>query len=191
MRHERTTLLSDHWYALKKTTFECRRSDGSWQEQTREHDDRGNGAAVPLYDLDRRTVILTRQFRDPAFVNGHDDLLIEAAAGLLDDADAAARIRAEAEEKTGYRARAIEKVVECFMSPGSVTERLFLFIAPYTPADRVDLGGGLAEEGEDIDVLELPVTAAMAMVADGRIRDAKTIILLQHLALGIVREASA
>jgi nudix-type nucleoside diphosphatase (YffH/AdpP family) len=191
VRHERTTLLSDHWYVLRKTTFEFRRRDGTWQEQTREHYDRGNGAAVLLYDRDRRTVVLTRQFRYPAFVNGHDDLLIEAAAGLLDDADPEARIRSEAEEETGYRLGALEKVTECFMSPGSVTERLFLYVAPCTPADRITRGGGLVEEGEDIEVLELPFDDAMAMIRDGRIRDAKTIILLQHLALTAFAGAAA
>jgi len=129
--------------------------------------------------------VLTRQFRYPAYVNGWDDLLIEAPAGLLDAASPEERIRAEAEEETGFRVRAPRKVFEAFTSPGSVTERLHFFVAPYEPADRVSHGGGVAAEGEDIELLELGFEEAMAMVADGRIADAKTIMLLQHAALAI------
>lgn len=178
-------LLSDDWYVLKKTTFAWHRSDGRWQSQSRETYDRGNGATILLYDPARRTVVLTRQFRFPAFVNGHDDLMIEAAAGLLDALSPAERIRAEAEEETGYRLRDVRQVFEAYMSPGSVTEKLTFFVAEYTPADRIADGGGEASEGEDIEVLELPFAEAMAMVADGRIVDGKTIMLLQHAALHI------
>jgi nudix-type nucleoside diphosphatase (YffH/AdpP family) len=177
------TVLSDDWYVLRKTAFAWRRADGTWQEQSRETYDRGNGAAILLYDPDRRTVLLTRQFRYPAFVNGHDDLLIEVPAGLLDAASPEARIRAEVEEETGYRVRDVTRLWDVFMSPGSVTERLFFFTGRYAPGDRHAAGGGEAREGEDIEVLELPFDAALAMVADGRIRDAKTIMLLQHAAL--------
>jgi nudix-type nucleoside diphosphatase (YffH/AdpP family) len=178
-------LLSDNHYTLKTTTFEWRRADGTWQTQHRESYDRGNGATLLPYNLTQRTVILVRQFRYPAFVNGHDDLLIEAAAGLLDDASPEERIRLEAEEETGYRLQDVKKVFEAFMSPGSVTERLHFFVAEYEPAMRVSAGGGLADEGEEIEVLEIGIDEALAMIGDGRIQDAKTIMLLQHAALRI------
>ncbi|MET3515715.1 nudix-type nucleoside diphosphatase (YffH/AdpP family) [Pseudacidovorax sp. 1753] len=177
------TLLSDNWYTLKTTRFDWQRRDGRWQTQQRETYDRGNGAVLLAYDLARRTVLLVRQFRYPAFVNGHDGLLIEAAAGLLDDAAPEARIRAEAEEELGYRLGEVRKLFEAFMSPGSVTEKLHFFVAPYDAAMRIGDGGGLAEEGEDIEVLELPFDEALAMAADGRIADAKTILLLYHAQL--------
>ena len=180
-------LLSDNWYVLKATTFDWRRADGSWQTQSRETYDRGNGAALLPYNLAARTVILTRQFRYPAYVNGHDDLLIEAAAGLLDDASPEERIRAEVEEETGYRLGEIRKIFECFMSPGSVTEKLHFFVAEYDAAMRVGDGGGLETEGEEIDVLELSFDEAMAMIEHGAIADAKSIILLQYAALNIFR----
>jgi len=179
--------LSDDWYVLKKTSFLFQRRDGTWQQQTRETYDRGNGAVILLYDETRRTVILVRQFRFPAFVNGADDLLIEAPAGLLDQASPAERIRAEAEEETGYRVHDVEPILEAYMSPGSVTEKLFFFIGRYTPANQVSDGGGHAEEGEDIEVSELGIDAAMAMVASGEIQDGKTIMLLQHAALHIFK----
>jgi nudix-type nucleoside diphosphatase (YffH/AdpP family) len=178
-------LLSDNWYVLKKTTFDWRRADGAWQTQTREVYDRGNGATLLPYDLSRRTVLLTRQFRYPAYVNGYDDLLIEAAAGLLDDASPEDRIRAEVEEEVGYRLREVRKVFECFMSPGSVTEKLHFFVAEYDASMRVGDGGGVAEEGEEIEVLEPTIDEAMAMIASGAIVDAKTIMLLQYAALHI------
>ena len=176
-------LLSDNWYILKTTRFEFQRSDGRWQEQRRETYDRGNGAAILLYNLAQRTVVLTRQFRYPAFVNGCDELLIEVPAGLLDAADPESRIRAEAEEEAGYRVRAPRQVFDSFMSPGSVTERLHLFVAEYDPEDRIGEGGGLEAEGEDIAAFELDFDKAMTMVARGGIRDAKTIMLLQYAAL--------
>ena len=171
-------LLSDNWYVLKATTFDWRRADGSWQTQSRETYDRGNGAALLPYNLAARTVVLTRQFRYPAYVNGHDDLLIEAAAGLLDNASPEARIRAEVEEETGYRLGEIRKIFECFMSPGSVTEKLHFFVGEYDAAMRVGDGGGLETEGEEIAVLELPFDQAMTMIETGEIADAKTIMLL-------------
>lgn len=182
VRVESVETLSNDWYVLKKTTFSFRRADGVWQRQSRETYDRGNGAVILPYDPDRRTVILTRQFRYPAFVNGYDDLLIEAAAGLLDDAAPDVRIRAEAEEETGYRLSDVRPLFDAFMSPGSVTERLFFFVGRYSPADRVGAGGGVVEESEDIEVLELGIDAALAMIDDGRIRDGKTILLLYYAA---------
>jgi nudix-type nucleoside diphosphatase (YffH/AdpP family) len=179
-------VLSDDWYLLKKTTFDWRRADGSWQTVSRETYDRGNGATLLPYNRRTRIVLLTRQFRYPAFVNGHDDELIETPAGLLDDAAPEARIRAEVEEETGYRLGEVRKVLECFMSPGSVTERLHFFIAEYDASMRVGAGGGVADEGEEIGLLELPLAEALAMIASGAIIDAKTIILLQYLALNVL-----
>ena len=183
VRNIREQLLSDNWYTLKKYTFELLRRDGSWQEQSRESYDRGNGAVVLLYHKARKTVVLTRQFRFPIFVNGHHGFLIEATAGLLDNASPEARIVAEAEEETGFRITHIEKVFESYMSPGSVTEKLFFFIAEYSDDDRQGSGGGVAEEGEDIEVLEWPFSRALDAVRSGEIMDAKTIMLIQHLAL--------
>jgi nudix-type nucleoside diphosphatase (YffH/AdpP family) len=180
-------VLSDNHYTLKSATFEWQRADGEWQTQTREIYDRGNAATLLPYNLALRTVILVRQFRYPAYVNGYDDLLIEAAAGLLDDATPEARIRAEAEEETGYRLGDIKKIFEAFMSPGSVTEKLHFFVAEYEPKMKIGNGGGIASEGEDIEVLELPIDQALAMIGDGRIADAKTIMLLQYAALNIFR----
>jgi nudix-type nucleoside diphosphatase (YffH/AdpP family) len=178
-------VLSRNHYTLKTTTFEWRRGNGEWQTQQRESYDRGNGAALLPYNLAQGTVILVRQFRYPAYVNGYDDLLIEAAAGLLDDETPELRIRAEAEEETGYRLGDIRKIFEAFMSPGSVTEKLHFFVAEYDPSMRIGSGGGNQDEGEDIEVLELPIDQAMAMIAHGRIVDAKTIMLLQYAALTI------
>ncbi len=185
VRVHEVTLLSDNWYTLKTTAFDWRRNDGQWQRMHRETYDRGNGATLLPYNLAQRTVLLTRQFRYPAFVNGHDDLLIEAAAGLLDNAAPEERIRAEVEEELGYRLGAVHKILEAFMSPGSVTEKLHFFIAEYDPSMRVGEGGGLAHEGEDIEVLELGIGDALAMVADGRIVDAKTVMLLYHAQLHV------
>jgi len=180
-------LLSDNHYTLETTTFEWRRDDGTWQTQHRETYDRGNGATLLPYNLAQRTVVLVRQFRYPAYVNGYDDLLIEAAAGLLDDASPEERIRAEAEEEIGYRLHDVRHVFEAFMSPGAVTEKLHFFVAEYEPSMKIGSGGGIADEGEEIGVLEVSIDEALAMIADGRIVDAKTIMLLQHAALRIFR----
>jgi nudix-type nucleoside diphosphatase (YffH/AdpP family) len=178
-------LLSDDYATLKTTTFEWRRANDAWQTQSRETYDRGNAATVLLYNLAARSVVLVRQLRYPAFVSGYDDLMIEAAAGLLDEASPEDRIRAEAEEETGYRLGDIRKILEAFMSPGALTERMHFFVAEYEPRMRVSSGGGLASEGEDIEVLELGIDDALAMIADGRIVDGKTIILLQYAKLNI------
>jgi nudix-type nucleoside diphosphatase (YffH/AdpP family) len=185
-------ILSDNWYVLKTTTFDFLRADGTWQRQHRETYDRGNGAALLLYDRARETVVLTRQFRFPAFVNGHDGMLIEAPAGLLDAATPEARIRAEAEEETGYRVGAVRKIFEAFMSPGSVTEKLYFFVAEYDATARAGPGGGIASEGEDIEVLELPFATALRLIDSGEITDGKTIMLLQYAALHLfARSAGA
>jgi nudix-type nucleoside diphosphatase (YffH/AdpP family) len=185
IRIQSIRVLSDNHYILKTSTFQWRRGNGEWQTQHRETYDRGNGATLLPYNRARRTVVLVKQFRYPAYVNGHDDLMIEAVAGLLDDASPEERIRSEAEEECGYRLAKVEKIFEAFMSPGSVTERLHFFIAEYEPSMRVSAGGGNADEGEDIEVLELSIDEALAMIADGRIVDAKTIMLLQYAALQI------
>ena len=187
VRVQNVRVLSDNHYILKTTTFEWRRNSGEWQTQARETYDRGNGAALLPYNLAQRTVVLVRQFRYPAFVNGYDDLLIEVAAGLLDNESPEVRILAEAEEETGYRLGKVQKVFEAFMSPGAITEKLHFFVAEYEAGMRVGSGGGIASEGEDIEVLELPIDSAMAMIGDGRIVDAKTIMLLQYAALNIFR----
>ncbi|UQV45561.1 ADP-ribose pyrophosphatase [Janthinobacterium lividum] len=178
--------LSHDWYLLQKITFDYLRRDGQWQTQTRETYDRGDGATILLYNKIKRTVILIRQFRFPTYRDGHDGFLIESAAGLLEEASAEQRIRAEVEEETGYAVGDVHKVFHAFMSPGSVTERLHFFVAEYDPASRIGDGGGLAHEGEDIEVLELPLAQAMRMVADGRICDGKTIVLLQHAQLQLM-----
>jgi nudix-type nucleoside diphosphatase (YffH/AdpP family) len=178
-------LLSDNHYTLKTTTLEWRRADGEWQTHHRETYDRGNGAALLPYNLARRTVMLVKQFRYPAYVNGCDDLLIEAVAGLLDNESPENRIRAEAEEEIGYRLRDIKKVFEAYMSPGSVTEKLHFFVGEYQPDMKIGSGGGNPDEGEDIEVLELAIDEALAMIADGRIMDAKTIMLLQYAKLHV------
>lgn len=183
VRIHEVRVLSDDWYVLKKTRFEYRRRSGEWQMQQREAYDRGNGAAILLYNVERGTVVLTRQFRLPAFVNGYDDLLIEVPAGLLDEAAPEERIKAEAEEEAGFRVERVRKVFEAFMSPGSVTEKLYFFVAEYDPSARVGDGGGVEGEGEDIEVFEPTFAEAQAMVARGDIVDAKTIMLLQYAAL--------
>ena len=180
-------ILSHEYFLLKAVTFDYQRGDGGWQTQDREVFDRGNAATLLPYNLANRTVVLVRQFRLPAFLNGHDDLLIETAAGMLDEETPERRIMLEAEEETGYRLHDVRKIFEAFMSPGAVTEKLHFFVAEYEPAMRISAGGGLADEGEDIEVLELPIDQALAMIADGRIADAKTIMLLQYAALNIFK----
>ena len=182
VRVREVRVLSDDWYVLRRTTFDHRRRDGTWQTLDRETYDRGNGAAILLHDPSRGVVLLTRQFRYPAYVNGHPEPLVEVVAGLLDERSPEEAIRQEAEEEAGCRIAAPRRVFEAFMSPGSVLERLVFFVAEYSAADRA-AGGGLAAEGEDIEVLEPTLDEALAMVARGEIVDAKTIMLLQHVKL--------
>ncbi|WP_374652219.1 NUDIX domain-containing protein [Dongia sp.] len=183
IRIKDSRILSDDYYLLKKTTFEIQRRDGSWVTMSRETYDRGNGACILLYDPTAKTVLLTRQFRFPAYVNGHPEPLIEVCAGLLDEADPVTAIVKEAAEECGVVVTKPARVFECFMSPGSVTEKLTFFVAEYSPQSRIGAGGGLAHEGEDIEVVEMSLAEALAMVADGRICDAKTVMLLQYAAL--------
>jgi nudix-type nucleoside diphosphatase (YffH/AdpP family) len=174
------TILSDAWYTLKRVTYDFRRSDGTWSEQQREVYDRGNGATILLRDETRDTVLLTRQFRMPAYLNGHPDgMLIETPAGLLDGDDAETAIRREAEEETGYRVEGVVRIGEYFMSPGSVTERIAFFTGSYRAEERVSQGGGVEGEGEDIEVLEVTLAEAIAMIDRGEIVDAKTVLLLR------------
>lgn len=176
--------LSDDWYILKKTTFDYQRKDGHWQTMSRETYDRGNGAVILLYNQAMKRVVLTRQFRFPAYVNNHPDgMLVEACAGLLEEDNAEACIRKETEEETGYRVHQVRQVLDLFMSPGSVTERLIFFVAEYTNDHHVAAGGGLESDGEEIEVLEIPFEQALAMIETGEIVDGKTVILLQYAKL--------
>ncbi|MEP6749943.1 MAG: GDP-mannose pyrophosphatase NudK [Bacteroidota bacterium] len=179
-----TEILSKNWYTLKKITYEYQQKDGTKHIQNREAYDRGNGATILLYNTTARTVILTRQFRLPTFINGNTDgMLIEACAGLLDKDNAEDCIRRETEEETGYKISDVRKIFEAYMSPGSVTEILHFFVAAYTSSMKVSEGGGLEQEQENIEVLELPFSKALAMMGQGEIKDAKTIILLQYAKL--------
>jgi nudix-type nucleoside diphosphatase (YffH/AdpP family) len=176
-----TDILSDNWYVLKKVTYEVTENDGSTTIQNREAYDRGNGATILLYNKTQASVILTRQFRLPTYINGNPDgMLIECCAGLLDKDNPEDCIRKETEEETGYKITDVKKVFEAYMSPGSVTEILYFFVAEYTREMKVGDGGGLAHENESIEVLELPFIEALQMVKTGEIKDAKTIMLLQY-----------
>ncbi len=176
-------VLSDNWYTLRKITFDYLRNDGSWQTQQREAYDRGNGAVILLYNKESKTVILTRQFRMPTYLNGNETgMMIEACAGLLDNDNPEDCIRKETEEETGYVINDVKKVFELYMSPGSVTEILYFFVAEYTKNQLLSDGGG-EDETEDIEVLELDFQTALDMIKTGEIKDSKTVILLQYAAL--------
>ncbi len=182
IRLREQVILSDNWYTLRKVTFDYQRKNGTWETQSREAYDRGNGATILLHNPATDTVILTRQFRLPTFVNGNPSgMLIETCAGLLDQDHPDDAIRRETQEETGYQLSAVQRVMEAYMSPGSVTERLFFYLAEYSAATERRGGGGVEEE--EIDVLELPLRRALAMVASGEIQDGKTIMLLQYLRL--------
>ncbi|WPO92969.1 GDP-mannose pyrophosphatase NudK [Chryseobacterium sp. HR92] len=177
-----TEILSNNWYTLNKVTYSVLKKDGTTETQSREAYDRGNGAVILLYNTLSNTVILTRQFRLPTYINGNSTgMLIEACAGLLDNDNPEDCIKRETEEETGYKISRVEKVFEAYMSPGSVTEILHFFIAEYSNEMKITDGGGLEEEGENIEVLELSFEESLAMIDTGEIKDAKTIMLLQHL----------
>jgi GDP-mannose pyrophosphatase NudK len=177
-------ILSNNWYSLKKYDYEILKKDGSWQKQTREVYDRGNGAVILLYNTLNKTIILTRQFRLPTFVNGNKEgYLIEACAGLLDQDKPEEAIKRETEEETGYRIRDVRKIFEAYMSPGSVSEILYFFIAEYSSSMKVHEGGGVAHEQEDIEVIETGFEQALSMIETGEIKDAKTIMLLLYLSV--------
>jgi nudix-type nucleoside diphosphatase (YffH/AdpP family) len=184
IRIQKTEILSNNWYTLRKVTFDYRGKNGNWQSQSREAYDRGNGAVILLYNEDNASVILTRQFRLPTFINGNENgMMIEACAGLLDLDNPEECIRRETEEETGYKVNEVRKVFEAYMSPGSVTEILHFFVAAYTREMKVNEGGGLDHDQEDIEVMELPFQKAIEMVSTGEIKDAKTIMLLQYAQL--------
>lgn len=177
-------MLSDNWYTLNKFTFDYQKEDGSWETQQREAYDRGNGAAILLYNKRKNTVVLTRQFRMPTFVNGNENgMMIEVCAGLLDGDNPEDCIKKEVEEETGYQIDNVHKVLESYMSPGSVTEILYLFIGAYEDKMKVGQGGGADEETENIEVLEYPFDMALQLIEKGEIKDAKTIMLLQYAKL--------
>lgn len=183
VRNLQTEILSDNWYTLKKITFDFLRKNGTWIRQNREAYDRGNGATILLYNKENKTVILTRQFRLPTYINGNEDgMLIETCAGLLDEDNAEDAIRRETEEETGFTIKDVKKIFEAYMSPGSVTELLYFFIAEYSKDMKTSAGGGVGDH-EDIEVLELPFETAMTMMDTGEIKDGKTITLLQYLKL--------
>lgn len=174
-------ILSDNWYTLRKFTFDYQRADGSWERQSREAYDRGNGATILLYNTEKQTVILTKQFRLPTYTNGNTSgMMIEACAGLLDKDNAEDCIKRETEEETGYKIKSVRKIFEAYMSPGSVTEILYFFVAEYADDMKVGDGGGCDTEQENIEVMEIPFSEAIAMVTSGEIKDAKTMLLIQY-----------
>lgn len=180
------TNLSNDWYKLDKINFDLKQKNGDWVNQNREVYDRGDGAAILLFNKEQKTLILTKQFRLPSFINGNEDgMMIEVCAGLLEKDDPLTCIVKEAEEETGYAISNPKKVFEIFSTPGAVSEKIHYFIAEYTPEMKVSEGGGLAAETEDIEVLEFPIKQAYQMVLNGEIKDAKTIILIQHLLLEV------
>jgi len=184
VRNIKKVLLSDNWYTLNKVEFDYQTREGQWVSQAREAYDRGNGATVLLYNREKRKVVLIRQFRMPTYLNGNDSgMMIETCAGLLDGDDPETCVLKEAEEESGIRPKSARKVFEAYMSPGAVTEVIHFYVAEYTDEDRVGHGGGLDEEQEDIEVLEIPFEEALEMMSDGRIKDAKTIMLLQYALL--------
>jgi len=184
IRNLKIETLSDNWYILNKCVFEYQKKDGTWETQEREAYDRGNGATILLYNKQKETVILTRQFRVPTYINGNETgMLIESCAGLLDKDNAEDCIKKETREETGYAIDSVEKIFEAYMSPGSVTEIVHFFIAEYDSSMRSGKGGGVENEQEEIEVLELNIYKAIDMIVKGEIKDGKTIMLLQHLAL--------
>jgi len=181
---QKSEILSDDWYTLHKVTYDCLQKDGTWITQSREVYDRGNGATILLYNLIAETVILTKQFRLPTFINGNPTgMLIESCAGLLDQDNAEDCIKRETEEETGYQVSKVKKIFEAYMSPGSVTEVLHFFVAEYASHMKISEGGGLKHEQENIEVLEVSFHIALSMIDTGEIRDGKTIMLLQYLRL--------
>ena len=183
---QKTELLSNKKYLLNKVTFDYKKNDKSWITQKREVYDRGNGAAILLYKSENKNIILTRQFRLPTYLNGNKNgMLIEVCAGLLDLDEPEQCIIRETEEETGYRITKVQKVIEAYMSPGVLTEILYLFIGEYNESMKVNDGGGLEEEQENIEVLEMKYEQAYAMIATGEITDAKTILLLQYAKINL------
>lgn len=190
VRNLKSLVLSSEWSRFEKYTFEFRNPEGDWELQHREVYDRGDGAVVLLYNAETQSVLLTRQFRLPTFLNGNQSgLMIEACAGALEGGDPQLCAIREAREETGVSISRLERVFEVYMSPGSVTEKLYFYVASYTETDRVDGGGGLDDEQEYIEVLEIPFEQAYEMIGSGEICDAKTIMLLQHLKISQILDA--
>lgn len=183
VQHIKEEVISSQWATLKKVHFEYQNTDGSWIAVKREVYDRGDGACALLYNVEKQTVLLIKQFRLPAYLNGDDGFLVEACAGIIEDNDPVQTIIREIDEETGYKIKALEKVGDVFMTPGASTERIHLFVAPYDNSQKVSSGGGLETENEDIEVVEYAFAKALQALKAGKIRDAKTVILLQHLAL--------
>ncbi len=174
-------ILSDNWFTLKKVTYEYQKEDGEWQTQIREVYDRGNGASILLFNKENKTVVLTRQLRIPTYLNGNDTgMMIETCAGMLEEENPEDCIKRETEEETGYQVKEVRKIFEAYMSPGAITEILHFFVGEYSKEMKVNDGGGLDEEQENIEVLEMPFEKAMQMITTGEIKDAKTIMLLQY-----------
>lgn len=183
-------VLSNNWYTLRKYTFDYQRADGKWERQSREAYDRGNGATILLYNIEKQTVILTSQFRLPTYTNGNETgMLIEACAGLLDKDNAEDCIKRETEEETGYKIKSVKKIFEAYMSPGSVTEILYFFIAEYADDMKVNNGGGCETEQENIEVMEIPFAKAVEMIGTGEIKDAKTMLLIQYAQINRIFKA--
>lgn len=181
VKNMQTKVLSDNWYTLNKIDFDYQLKNGEWVRQSRESYDRGNGACILLYNAPKKTVILIKQFRMPSYVNGNESgMMIEVCAGLLDGDDPETCIIKETEEETGFKINNVKKVFESYMSPGAVTEVIHFFIAEYDDRMKVSEGGGLDIEHEDIEVLEFDFDAALEMIKNGEIKDAKTIMLLQY-----------
>lgn len=182
VRNLEIEILSDNWYTLKKLSYDYLTKNGNWETHEREAYDRGNGATILLYNKDQKSVILTQQFRAPTYINGNENgMLIETCAGLLDKDNPEDCIKKETQEETGYRIDKVTKVFEAYMSPGSVTEIIYFFIAEYTENMKISSGGGLEHEQEEIQVLEIPFDTALQMIKSDEIKDGKTIMLLQHL----------
>lgn len=190
VKNIKKVLLSDNWYTLNKVVFDYKMPNDQWVEQMRESYDRGNGATVLLYNTKKKTVILISQFRMPTYLNGNESgVMIEACAGLLDGDDPETCVIKEAEEESGFRINSVKKIFEAYMSPGAVTEIVHFYIGEYSESDRVSEGGGLADEQEDITVLEIQFQEALRLVSSGGIKDAKTIMLLQYLELSGLMQA--
>lgn len=184
IKNIQTKILADDWAVLKKLTYEYRRNDGTWETHVRQAYDRGNGVTILLFSPEKKTVILTRQFRIPTYLNGNPDgMLVETCAGKLDVPNPEDCIRREAEEETGFKLQTITKVFEAYMSPGSVTELIHFYVARYSDEMKTGTGGGAPGEQENIEVMEIPFTEALAMIDRNEIRDGKTIMLLQHAAI--------
>lgn len=183
---QKTELLSDNWYILNKVTFDYQKPDNSVISQQREVYDRGNGAAILLYNKTNKNIILTRQFRIPTYLNGNKSgMMVEVCAGLLDQDEPEQCIIRETEEETGYRIPKVTKIMETYMSPGAITEILYLFIGEYDASMKVNEGGGLEHEQENIEVIEMPFDQAYNMIETGELKDAKTIMLLQYAKINL------